>query len=323
MRLEEMRRRKKELRLTTKELAGLSGVPISTIGKILCGATTRPRSETVRALEKALGMAEAARKNGGDDTSLHADVKTNAATAGHAGAGMTCAKTQAKTNAGAGEACQLYGYLAVTEDGEREIVSNAGILEKTPQHTAEEYLTHADSCRMELIGGRFYEMPEPDGLHQQFAMRICCQLMQSLEEQKLPWTVQIFPIHVRLDEFTVVQPDIMVFSTDPSQTFAECVAGRPDLVVEVLSRSTAFKDRHQKLYKYRTAGVREVWLVSPYDKEVEVYQFGDGKEEPETRTFADKVPVHISGDLCSVDFARIQNFLWKERMKGQPMFYSV
>ena len=305
MRLEEMRRRKKELRLTTKELSGLSGVPISTIGKILCGATTRPRSETVRALEKALGMAEAARKNGGDDQSLHADVKTNAAIAGHSGSGMMCAKTQAKTHAGAGEDCQLYGYSAVTEDGEREIVSIAEILEKTPQHTAEEYLTHADSCRMELIGGRLYEMPFPDGMDQQLAMRICSQLMQSLEDRGLPWTVQIFPFHVRLDDHTVVQPDIMAFSTDPTQAFSERAGGRPDLIVEVVSRSTALKDRHQKLYKYRAAGVREVWLVSPSDKEVEVYQFGDGKEEAETRTFADKVPVHITGDLCSVDFARI------------------
>ena len=170
MRLEEMRRRKKELRLTTKELAFLSGVPISTIGKILCGATTRPRSDTVRALEKALGMTAESRKNSGDDQSVHADANTNAAVGSRAESGMPRVKTQAKTQAGAGEACQLYGYSVVMEDVEREIVSNDGILEKMPQHTAEEYLANTDSCRMELIGGRFYEMPAPDGLHQQIAM---------------------------------------------------------------------------------------------------------------------------------------------------------
>jgi Uma2 family endonuclease len=305
MRLEEMRRRKRELRLTTKELAFLSGVPISTIGKILCGATTRPRSDTVRALEKALGMTAESRKNSGDDQSVHADANTNAAVGSRAESGMPRVKTQAKTQAGAGEACQLYGYSVVMEDVEREIVSNDGILEKMPQHTAEEYLANTDSCRMELIGGRFYEMPAPDGLHQQIAMRICCQLMQNLEDRELPWTVQTFPFHARLDDLTVVQPDIMVFSTDPGQAFSERAGERPDLVVEVLSRSTAFKDRYQKLYKYRAAGVREVWLVSPLNKKVQVYLWGDGKEDPETWTFADEVPVGISGRQVSVDFAGI------------------
>lgn len=54
MDISEIRKRKKEARLTNAEIAQLSGVPISTVNKIFCGATDNPKYRTYRAIETVL-----------------------------------------------------------------------------------------------------------------------------------------------------------------------------------------------------------------------------------------------------------------------------
>ena len=84
-----------------------------------------------------------------------------------------------------------------------------------------------------------------------------------IEEHGMSCSAQASPFDVQLDDYTIVQPDVMVFCRDPLQVYADRATAAPDLVIEVLSKSTAFRDRHLKLFKYQRAGVREVWLVSP------------------------------------------------------------
>ncbi len=130
-----------------------------------------------------------------------------------------------------------------------------------------------------------------------------------IEEHGMSCSAQASPFDVQLDDYTIVQPDVMVFCRDPLQVYADRATAAPDLVIEVLSKSTAFRDRHLKLFKYQRAGVREVWLVSPEKRGVEVYLFERNTEEPERYTFDDKVPVHISDGRCSIDFADIHRKL--------------
>ncbi len=66
---------------------------------------------------------------------------------------------------------------------------------------------------------------------------------------------------------------------DPSKITSKRVEGAPDLVVEVLSLSTARNDRGKKFRAYERAGVREYWIVDPKKKSVEVYLLQDGKFE--------------------------------------------
>ena len=129
------------------------------------------------------------------------------------------------------------------------------------------------------------------------------------EEHSMSCSAQVSPFDVQLDDYTIVEPDVMVFCRDPLQVYADRATAAPDLVIEVLSKSTAFRDRHLKLFKYQRAGVREVWLVSPEKRGVEVYLFERNTEEPERYTFDDKVPVHISDGRCSIDFADIHRKL--------------
>lgn len=70
----------------------------------------------------------------------------------------------------------------------------------------------------------------------------------------------------------VVQPDLSVIC-DKSKFSQGAYKGSPDLVAEVLSPSTAHRDRDDKLNLYRKAGVKEYWIVDPHYQTVEVYDF--------------------------------------------------
>ena len=51
-----------------------------------------------------------------------------------------------------------------------------------------------------------------------------------------------------------------------------------------------------KLFKYRTAGVREYWIVNPMKKAVQTYVF-EGEEDSNLFSFDDEIPVHILDGL--------------------------
>ena len=72
------------------------------------------------------------------------------------------------------------------------------------------------------------------------------------------------------------QPDMMVVC-DPEKLRRNGVHGAPDLVVEVLSPSTARNDRGHKKDVYEKYGVREYWIVDPTNQSVEQYALEDGR----------------------------------------------
>jgi Uma2 family endonuclease len=53
----------------------------------------------------------------------------------------------------------------------------------------------------------------------------------------------------------------------------QCIYGAPDFVLEIISPSTKRKDSIKKLAKYENAGVREYWILDPYEKRILVYFF--------------------------------------------------
>ena len=81
---------------------------------------------------------------------------------------------------------------------------------------------------------------------------------------------------VHLTDENKFVPDMMVVC-DRSKIKSDGVHGAPDLVVEVLSPSTAKDDRTRKKEIYEACGVPEYWLVSPTDKSIEVYLLESGK----------------------------------------------
>ncbi len=96
-----------------------------------------------------------------------------------------------------------------------------------------------------------------------------------------------------LSDDTVVQPDILVFLTEHrSRTTEKGHFGPPDLAVEVLSPSTAERDRVRKLELYGRYGVREYWIVDVDARVIDVFAL-DGAQLVESVT-------HDSGVVRSV-----------------------
>ena len=144
-----------------------------------------------------------------------------------------------------------------------------------------DYLKWDDNERWELIDGIAYNMtPAPRPIHQLVLGELHYQLKSFLRGKKC----QVFaaPFDVCLPESdesdelsnTVVQPDISVVCDRNKVNEAGC-KGAPDLIVEILSPSTAGKDQKIKLIKYEQSGVREYWIVDPINRTVYVYLLGE------------------------------------------------
>ncbi|MDV7396126.1 Uma2 family endonuclease, partial [Arthrospira platensis SPKY1] len=93
---------------------------------------------------------------------------------------------------------------------------------------------------------------------------------------KKPCQVFHAPFDVRLPKkgqpevYTVVQPDLCVVCDQGKLDEKGCM-GAPDLVVEILSPGNTHREMREKYEVYEEAGVKEYWLVSPWDKTVLVY----------------------------------------------------
>ena len=86
-------------------------------------------------------------------------------------------------------------------------------------------------------------------------------------------------VEIRLDKSNVIRPDISIVCNLNMVQRYRALFGLPDLAVEVLSPSTAQRDRSVKKSLYERNGVREYWIVDPKNKSVEVYHLVDGKFE--------------------------------------------
>lgn len=117
--------------------------------------------------------------------------------------------------------------------------------------------------RQELYYGAVVrDAASPRFAHQAATTRLTVLLDTAVRETRAG-TVCVSPMDVVLDrdKDLVVQPDIVFVSHARRAIIGDRIEGAPDLVVEVLSDSTAVRDRGQKLRIYRKYGVRECWLV--------------------------------------------------------------
>ncbi|WP_160157589.1 Uma2 family endonuclease [Geobacillus sp. TFV-3] len=134
--------------------------------------------------------------------------------------------------------------------------------------------------RWELINGTLYNMaPASSFVHQSIVGELYVALRSCFREKGC--VVVMAPFDVLLDEQAdyeqaehVVQPDISVIC-DQSKIGSRGCDGPPDFVVEVLSPSTALKDRNEKYKLYEQFGVKEYWIVDPLHRTVEVYGRGE------------------------------------------------
>jgi Uma2 family endonuclease len=134
-------------------------------------------------------------------------------------------------------------------------------------------LIPADGKRHEIIEGAWYMTPAPEVPHQRVSRKIEALLDAHVTRHRLG---EVFdaPIDVVIADEDVVQPDIIFVSTARAEIVTQKnVRGAPDLVVEILSVSTAAIDRGEKRRLYERAGVREYWIVDPAAQSVEIHEF--------------------------------------------------
>jgi len=136
-------------------------------------------------------------------------------------------------------------------------------------------LAYQEDIREELIDGKIVDMsPRPVFNHNRVAFKIAHIFENYLKGRKC--TAIADGTDLYLTEKDRFVPDMMVVC-DREKIKSDGVHGAPDLVVEVLSPSTAKRDRTYKKDTYAKCGVREYWIVNPADKSVEVYRL-DGAD---------------------------------------------
>jgi len=179
--------------------------------------------------------------------------------------------------------------------------------------TYSDYITWNDKIRWEIIDGEAYAMAAPSPRHQRISGEIFRQLANYLRGK--PCEVFAAPLDVRLaaDWFdnTVVQPDIIVIC-DNSVIDDKSIKGVPDFVIEILSPYNPKRDTVAKRRRYEQAGVKEYWIVDPYNQTVRVYILKGG--------VYGKEKIYGNGDIiqvhtlpgCSINMAEVFDSAYTE-----------
>ena len=153
----------------------------------------------------------------------------------------------------------------------------AVVADRKTKLTYEDYLQFPeDESRHEIIDGDHYVSAAPFVPHQRILKRLMVQLYRKFEETGLGEVLPA-PVAVVLSRTDVVEPDlVVVLDEHASMIRRERIEGAPDLVVEILSPSTAYRDRGLKLDLYRKSGVGEYWIVDPERRVVQQYVLAAG-----------------------------------------------
>ena len=140
-----------------------------------------------------------------------------------------------------------------------------------PHYTYDDYVNWEG--KWEIIDGIPYAMsPAPILKHQRIALSFSSIFWIALRNCKKCKAFQ--PIDYKVADDTILQPDLIVVYKDVFNK--KYLDFPPTLVAEILSPSTAIKDRHTKFSIYEKEGVKYYLIISPDIEEVEVFELIDG-----------------------------------------------
>ena len=163
-------------------------------------------------------------------------------------------------------------------------------------YTTDDIYALPEGERAELIDGQIYYLATPSRTHQRLLFSLSRKIADYIDAHQGTCEVDIAPFAVFLnnDDVNYVEPDISVIC-DPSKLDEKGCHGAPDWIIEIVSPTSRQMDYYKKLFKYRTAGAREYWIVDPVKELVMVYRFE--KETMEQYTFGEDIPVGIYEDF--------------------------
>ena len=170
-------------------------------------------------------------------------------------------------------------------------------MELPKTYTIDDIYSLPDGERAELIDGKIYYMAPPNRKHQQLLLSISRVIADYIDSNNGSCEVDIAPFAVFLnaDDRNYVEPDISVIC-DPDKLNDKGCVGAPDWIIEIVSPGSRHMDYSTKLFKYRTAGVREYWIVDPSKNRITTYIFNSDRVEE--YAFTDNIPVGIYPGFC-------------------------
>ena len=189
----------------------------------------------------------------------------------------------------------------------KEVFIMAPALTQEKFFTIDDIYALPDGERAELIDGQIYFMAPPTRKHQDIAGELFGIIREYIRTNTGSCRPYVAPFAVFLNEndTNYVEPDISVICNPDKLNDKGCV-GAPDWIIEIVSPGSRRMDYFTKLFKYRTSGVREYWIVDPEKDRILVYNFES--EDTGDYTFSDSVKAGIYEDLY-INFSDITKLL--------------
>ncbi len=139
-------------------------------------------------------------------------------------------------------------------------------------YTYNDYKKLPEGAPYQLIGGSLIMTPAPEVYHQEVSGNIQYRIQDFVIKNDLGH-VYYSPIDVMFSKTEVYQPDIIFIKKSNKKIIGrKKINGAPDLVVEILSPSTAYFDLREKYRVYEKSGVKEYWIVDPKLKKIEIFE---------------------------------------------------
>ena len=172
-----------------------------------------------------------------------------------------------------------------------------------PRYTYEDYCQWEG--KWEIIDGIPYAMsPAPSHKHQNIAGNIFAEFRESLRENACKHCRVYQPIDYVVDDNTILQPDLLIVCKPIT---GKVLDFPPDLVVEILSPSTALKDRHTKFEIYESQGIPYYVIVDIQSNSIEIYKLREKKYMLEDAP-QDEAYRFVLGADCDPSF--VLNGIW-------------
>ena len=169
-------------------------------------------------------------------------------------------------------------------------------------YTYADYLLWKFKERVEIIKGKLFKMSAPAIEHQEISFRLSGLFFIHFRHHTCkvftaPFDVVFKGLNGKED--TVVQPDLCVVCDPEKLSDGKRCQGAPDLIVEILSPSTAKKDLNNKFRLYEEAGVSEYWIVRPEEQSVTLYVLENGN-------YRGLIPITEGDTVQSVKFPTLR-----------------
>lgn len=162
-----------------------------------------------------------------------------------------------------------------------------------------------DNRRAELIDGQIFFMAPPGRKHQDILSFLHLTIGNYIAQNH--GTCKIYPapfaVFLSADNTRYLEPDISVIC-DRNKLNDKGCSGAPDWIIEIVSPGSSSMDYYTKLALYRSAGVKEYWIVDPITQIVLVYAMEYGAT-PTICSLSDTVGCNIFPDL-EIDFSKLR-----------------